>query len=134
MSGLCLLVPSVPSAAAPGRSLTHSQQLGALVTCPWGQRQSKAPDSANTATLGDKTARGKWISGAAGSSSRGTRARARSAKDRREAGSDDGAETKPRGKAPCRAGKAPSAIQECPLVATATAAAVAPVNEPSLIS
>lgn len=46
VSGLCPLVPSVPSAAAPSRSLTHSQQIGDLATCPWGQRQSEAPDTA----------------------------------------------------------------------------------------
>lgn len=35
---------------------------------------------------------------------------------------DDGTETERSGKEPCRAGEGPWAIQECPLVAAATAA------------
>lgn len=114
MSGLCLLVPSVPSAAAPSRSslatLPAKRCLGYL---PLGAETEQSTRHCNTVTLGEKTARGRWRAGAAGNSSRGTGARARSAEDsalsrrrvaeRRRLGlgvGDDGAETSLRGNAP----------------------------------
>lgn len=54
---------------------------GCLGYLPLGTETEQSTRACSTVTLGDKTARGKWITGAAGNCSRGTRARARSAKD-----------------------------------------------------
>lgn len=75
-------VPSMPSTAAPCRSLARSQKTGVLATCPWGRETEWKARYCSSVTTYDKTAQGKWTIGIAGNSSKETSAIARTAKDK----------------------------------------------------